>query len=172
MGKGKRGRPPKDRERYPGGQVKPESAGITSTALQRVRSLGTLPMLETQVGRLVFLGELTPVQANTAHLIAEIYGRYDRAMGRRRSAASPAYEVGRGHDLGLHESDVQRARAEAAARRFGELQAEIRLCPRGVKPALVELCVEDRMCPPTWLPAVKIALDILAVSLRLTRRRS
>lgn len=172
MGKGKRGRPRSERERYPSGQVKPDSAGITTTALQRLRSLGTLPMLETQVGRLVFLGELTPLQMTTAHLIAEIYGRYDRAMGHRRSAASPAYEVGRGRDTGLYESENERERAKAAKRAFGELQAEIRLCPRGIKPMLEELCVEDRLCPPYALPAVKIALDMLAVSLRLTRRRS
>jgi hypothetical protein len=171
MGKNKRGRPRADRPRYPSGQVKPETAGITWTALQRLRSLGTLPMLETQVGRLVFLGELTPLQGNTAHLIAEIYGRYDRAMGRRRRAPSPAYEVGRGRD-GLYESLSDAARAAYAIRKFGELQAEIRLCPRGVKPALEELCVDDRMCPAEWFPAIKIALDMVAMSLGLTRRRA
>jgi hypothetical protein len=55
--------------------------------------------------------------------------------------------------------------AKAAALAFDTLQAEIKLCPRGVRPALEELCVEDRACPPGWLPAVKIALRILAVTL-------
>src|SRR5258706_7167650 len=171
MGKGKRGRPRADRPRYPSGRVKPESAGITGTALQRLRALGSNPLLETQVGRLLFLEELRPIDAQTAFRIAEIYGRYDRAVGRRRSAASPSYQAGRSPDLGLHESDAEKARAESAARRFGALQAEMRLCPRNVKGALEELCVEDRPCPPGWLPAVKVALDMLAVPLGIRRMR-
>jgi hypothetical protein len=167
----RRGRPKKPGARYPGGQLKAETAGITATALQRLRALGSNPLLETQVGRLLFLEELRPIDAQTAFRVAEIYGRYDRAIGRRRSTASPSYEAGRGRDAGLHESDSERARAESAARRFGALQAEIRLCPRGVRGALEELCVEDRPCPPGWLPAVKIALDMLAVPLGIRRMR-
>jgi hypothetical protein len=167
----RRGRPKKPGARYPGGQLKAETGGITGTALQRLRALGSNPLLETQVGRLLFLEELRPIDAQTAFRIAEIYGRYDRALGRRRSVASPSYEAGRSRDLGLHESDSERARAESAARRFGALQAELRLCPRGVKGALEELCVEDRPCPPGWLPAVRIALDMLAVPLGIRRMR-
>src|SRR5258705_8561698 len=119
MGKGKRGRPRADRPRYPSGQVKPESAGITGADLQRLRALGTNPLLETQIGRLLFLEQVTLVEAQTAFRIAEIYGRYDRAIGRRRSAASPSYEAGRGRAVGLLESESTRARSESAARQFG-----------------------------------------------------
>jgi hypothetical protein len=167
----RRGRPKKPGARYPGGQLKAETGGITGTALQRLRALGSNPLLETQVGRLLFLEELRPIDAQTAFRIAEIYGRYDRALGKRRSTVSPSYEAGRGRDAGLHESEAQQARAESAARRFGALQAEMRLCPRGVKGALEELCVEDRPCPPGWLPAVRIALDMLAVPLGIRRIR-
>lgn len=167
----KRGRKPKPGPRFPSGQLKPESAGITTTALQRLRALGSNPLLETQIGRLLFLEELRPIDAQTAFRIAEIYGRYDRALGRRRSLASPSYEMGRGRDTALMESDSERARAESAARVFGALQAELKLCPRGIKPALEELCVEDRPCPAGWLPAVRIALDILAVPLGIRRMR-
>jgi hypothetical protein len=167
----RRGRPKKPGPRHPGGQLKRETAGITATALQRLRALGSNPLLETQAGRLLFLEELTLDQAQTAWRIAEIYGRYDRAMGRRRSSASPSYEAGRGRDSGLAESDDQRARVKSTVRAFGALQAELRLCPRGVRPALEELCVEDRACPPGWLPAVRIALDMLAVALGIRGRR-
>ena len=166
----RRGRPKKPGRRFPGGQLKAETAGITVTSLQRLRSLGTLPMLETQVGRMLFLGELRPIDMDTAHRMAEIYGRYDRAMGRRRSAASPAYEAGRA-GRGAFESEDAAARAAAAMRAYGDLQAELRLCPRGVRAPLEELCVEDRPCPPGWLPAVKAALDVLAGALGLRRRR-
>jgi hypothetical protein len=40
-----------------------------------------------------------------------------------------------------------------------------------VKGPLEELCVEDTSCPPGWLPAVKIALDMLAVPLGIRRMR-
>lgn len=173
MGKGRRGRPRAERARYPSGQAKPEGAGITGTALQRLRALGTNPILESQVGRLLFLGELELEQAQTAWRIAEIYGRYDRAMGRRRSAASPSYEIGHGlvrRGNGREESEDDAERKTTAVRRFGNLQAEIRLCPRGVKPAIEELCIEDRACPAGWLPQVKIALSILAEALGLRRR--
>src|SRR5258707_6661603 len=95
----RRGRPKKPGPRYPGGQLKAESAGITGTALQRFRALGSNPLLETQVGRLLFLEELRPIDGQTGFRIAEIYGRYDRSLGRRGSTAAPAYAVGRGRDV-------------------------------------------------------------------------
>jgi hypothetical protein len=168
-----RGRPKKDRPRYPGGQIKPEGAGITGTQLQRLRQLGTNPILETQVGRLLFLGELDLVQAQTAWRVAEIYGRYDRAMGRRRSAASPAYEAGRGRDTGLTESEDQAERATAAVKKFDRLQdalQEVMTWPRVARTALEELCIEDRAIPAEWLLEVKVALDRLSTALGLRRR--
>lgn len=178
----KKGRPPKkDRPRYPSGQVKPEGAGITGTQLHRLRSLGKYPVLETQVGRLLFLGEIDEVQARTAWRIAEIYGRYDRAMGRRRAAASPAYEVGRGRDMG-HESEEEAERSAAAVKRFTRLQEAIRAVSPTPYPALVfrpfsirgtieSLCVDDEVLPLAALLEVKMALDRLAEPLGLRGRR-
>lgn len=171
MGRTKRGRPKKPGPRHPGGQLKQQDAGIPGASLQRLRALGTNPLIATQVGRLLYLGELTETEAAAAYRIGEIYGRYEQSIGRRRSVASPSYEAGRGRDIGLTESDSAAARAESAARAFGALQADLALCPRGVRPAIEELCVEDRACPPGWLPVVKIALGILAVELGITRRR-
>jgi hypothetical protein len=170
MGKG--GRPRKDRPRYPSGQVKPEGAGITGTALQRLRQTGTNQILETQIGRLLFLGEIELAQAQVAWKIAEIYGRYDRAMGRRRSAASPSYEVGRGRDTAATESDDEADRSRTAVRRFNRLQDEIRaISPIGLASVLEELCVNDLVCPPGTLLTVKVALDRLAESLGLRGRK-
>lgn len=169
-----RGRPRKDRPRYPSGQVKAEGAGITGTALHRLRSLGTNQVLETQVGRMLFLGELDLTQAQTAWRVAEIYGRYDRAMGRRRTAASPAYESGRGRDTGLAESDEEAERTRVAVRRFERLQDQLSdVCtwPRTARAALEELCVQDRAIPFEWFLEVKIALDRLAGPLGLRGKR-
>lgn len=170
MGKGKRGRPRADRARYPSGQVRPEGAGITSTQLQRLRALGTHPVLETQMGRLLFLGDLDIEQYRTAEHIAKLYGRYDRAIGRRRWAASPGYEIGHRGD-GRDESEDEAKRKAVAVRKFGALQAEMRLCPRGAKAAIEALCIDDQVCPAGWLPQVKIALDMLGEALGLRRRK-
>src|SRR5260221_14606860 len=106
----RRGRPKKPGPRYPGGQLKAESAGITGTALQRLRALGSNPLLETQVGRLLFLEALRPIDAQTAFRIAEIYCSYVPAPARRPSTASPAYEVGPARDGGLARSNCRRSR--------------------------------------------------------------
>jgi hypothetical protein len=166
----KRGRPKKPGKRHPGGQLVQASDGPSIIALQRILSdavkLGLNPLIGTQLGRLGFTRALTPVEVATGFRIAEIYGRYERSIGRRRSVASPSYEMGRGRDAGAPESADARETAHDAARDFGTLQAELKLCPRGVRMPLEELCVEDRACPPGWLPAVKIAFGILAGPLR------
>jgi hypothetical protein len=179
MGKNvsKPGRPRKDRPRYPSGQVKPEGAGITGTQLQRLRSLGKYHILETQVGRLLFLGEIDQAQAEAAWRIGQIYGAYDRAMGRRRSAASPSYEVGRGRD-GAHESEDEAERSAAAVKRFERLQTAIReLHPHighGMNLLRAELeclCVMDLAPVAMNLLAVKVALDRLSEPLGLRGRK-
>lgn len=171
----KKGRPKKAGPRHPGGQLI-QAADRDAIAWRRILDdairLGLNPLVATQLGRLGALGQLAAHEVETGFRIAEIYGRYDKAMGRRRSAASPSYESGHGRDTQAAESVPQRERAEAAIRAYGALQPEIRLCPRGVKSPLEELCIEDRVCPPGWLPAVKIALDMLSVSLGIRRRQS
>lgn len=166
----KRGRPKAVRERYPSGQVRPQDAGVTWSSMQRLRSLGTNPLLETPLGRLLYLEEIRPIDWDTGQRIADIYRRFEQYVGMRRWVASPDHEIGRGRSP-VFEDDAARERAEATMREFGALQAEIQLCPRGVRPALESLCVEERECPPGWLPAVKIALDMLALPLGLRRRK-
>lgn len=166
----RRGRPKKAGPRHPAGRLKAQSAGVTYTALQRLRALGTNQLLETEVGRLLFLDELTLEEARAAWTVAEIYGRYDRAMGRRRATASPSYEAGRGRDPGLTESEDEAERSQRARRQWGRLQAAIAVCPRGVRPAVEELCIEDRACPAGWLPRVKLALELIALEMGIRRR--
>lgn len=172
MGKG--GRPRKDGPRYPSGQIKPQAAGITGAQLHRMRRLSKDPILETQVGRLLFLEELTIEQARVAWKIGEIYGRYDRAMGRRRAAASPSYEVGRGRDTVTQESGDEAERSQTAMRKFGALQAEIRVLwprrPGALRQALERLCVDDEW-PGGDLTGIRTVLDLLAVPLGLRGRK-
>jgi hypothetical protein len=48
----------------------------------------------SEIGRLSMLGELTARQTSAAYHVGEIYGRFEWLHGRRRSAASPSYEIG------------------------------------------------------------------------------
>jgi hypothetical protein len=168
----KRGRPKKSGARYASGQLRPD-AGREATAWRRILGvaiqLGLNPLLGTQLGRLGVLNELAAHHVETGFRIAEIYGRYEHAIGRRRSVASPSYETGCGRMMDA-ETDSASRRARAATRAFGALQAELLLCPRGARAAIEELCVEDRVCPPGALPTVKIALDLLSISLGMRRR--
>ena len=46
--------------------------------------------------RLIDARDLDDVETRAGFRLAEVWGRYDFAMGRRRQAASPSYEAGRG----------------------------------------------------------------------------
>ena len=48
--------------------------------------------------RLIDACDLDDVETRAGFRLAEVWGRYDFAMGRRRQAASPSYEAGRGRD--------------------------------------------------------------------------
>ena len=167
----KRGRRRKAGERYPSGDLKGEYGGITATALQRLRSLGTHPMLETEVGRLLFLDELTPLEATTAFRIAEIYGRYDWSVGRRRSVASPVYEMGRQASAEGADSEFEERRRVQAKKDFSALAAILRVPGRGLRAAIEELCVDNRFIPPTWRPPIRAILHVVALELGLRQRR-
>jgi hypothetical protein len=127
--------------------------GIASTALQRLRALARDPQSGSELGLLVIQGLLDPSEADAGRKVAEIYSRYDRAMGTRRNAnAAPLERSPRGREQDETESEA--ARSTVAARRYDDLQSAIALCLRGVRPALVELCVANHECPPGWFPDV------------------
>src|SRR5882672_4928003 len=150
------GRPRSSRERYPCGQVKPEPL-ITETALHRLRTLGTYPVLETQVGRLLFLGALSIIEAETAWRIAVIYGRFERAIG-ARLIPSASYEAGRARDTAGFESIAEADRARSAIRRFEALQEAIAAASghsRITRLCLEELCIHDHVITVQSLVTVK-----------------
>jgi hypothetical protein len=102
MAKSKKHRSLKTRqlaERYPNGHIKPERPALSVAQYRRevmAASLGAAdPLLGTQLGWLARQRKITQDQLEAALRVGEIYGAYDLAMGRRRTAASPAYEVGR-----------------------------------------------------------------------------
>jgi hypothetical protein len=70
---GKRGRPRKEGERYPSGQIRP-AIYVTGNQYQRLRMITRDPLLGTELGRLGFLGELSPVEVEVGFTIARIQG--------------------------------------------------------------------------------------------------
>jgi hypothetical protein len=90
----------------------------------------------SEIGRLSMLGELTARQTSAAYHVGEIYGRFEWLHGRRRSAASPSYEIGRGRGL------------NAAAVRFaGEVDRERMVERRMVRVIEIDVRSVD-MHPP------------------------
>ena len=73
--------------------------------------------------RLIDARDLDDVETRAGFRLAEVWGRYDFAMGRRRQAASPSYEAGRGRDA-ANESDAESRRSIRARRtRIGSTSA-------------------------------------------------
>lgn len=172
----KRGRPRKEGERYPSGDRKPEPAGIPPAVLQRIKTdgikLGMDPRLGSKIGILLLEGRLTVSQAAAGLRVGEIYGRFERFKGLRRSTASPSYQMGFGGEVGVDEERMDvvelashEQRIRAAEEEFKRLTGrENPLIPAGpVRAAIEHLCVDDRVVPGYMLPGVRAVLDQLVL---------
>ncbi len=122
----------------------------------------------SEIGRLSMLGELTARQTSAAYHVGEIYGRFEWLHRRRRSAASPSYEIGRG---GM-ENTGGRAQDQAIEADFRGLYNELPEQPRELGPILEALCVEDRAVPPGWLDLVRGVLEHLDGYFRRAQARA
>ena len=165
---------------------------VTATAWQRICgdavALGRDPRLATVLGRMAFLGVISDVEAASGFRIAEIYGENDRAMGRRRTSASPSYECGRGRDeapvLFCDAGPDQRGRCTCAActeaaghRRAREAHDKVRATVeeacrdqftgfRAGLSAVEQLCVEN-IVPGLPMAVVRPLLAAVAAKLGL-----
>ena len=96
MTKHRAGRPRKAGPRQPCGHLKSSGAEPPSPAqIKRIQTgllkSSTEQLLGDEVGRLYFHKLLTERQVSAAFRVADVYGREDRRMGRRRSCRSPSY---------------------------------------------------------------------------------
>ncbi len=176
----KRGRPKKDGERYPCGQIKPKNETISPTIIQRIREhglkFGVDAKLSTELGRLLLLDRITATQAAGGFKYAEIVGRAAFYNGGRRYAKSPSYELGfRGaegregadvfDDVEAHRIDdpsEYELRAIDAENKYRDLQFElIKHWNRSDIAVLERLCVDDEAINPTLLPTIRNMLDAI-----------
>lgn len=169
MGKG--GRPRKNGERYPSGDVKPTVEGIAPALWQRIRADGMAKLLDprfgSELGRLNMRAELTNAQTATGMRIGEIYGRFERYKRKPRSAKSPSYEMGFGGEPDIAEERMtseeiaqHEDRVRAATTAWQDLQAKF---PNSAARSIIEmLCVEDRPVPSHHLGDLRKLLDFIA----------
>lgn len=169
----KTGRPPKAGERYPGGQLKPEIAPALLVRIRTAVERGYAdPRLGSQVGRLLFHRELSPIEATAAFRIGEIYGRFERNNGLRRTTRSPSYEMGNAGGMNGQALDQDAVKADTEAwlalqdalvepATGHEVDCKCRICRRRV--SLIErLCVDDEPLLPLQLEEVRKLLRQLA----------
>lgn len=166
------GRRRKQGARYPSGRLrpapKPTANPITGAEWQRIRQhalkLGADPRLITELGRLNLFGELTAAQTTAGHRVAEIYGRFERMNGLRRSVRSPSYERAFGISL-TGDPEAERAAHDA----YLALQAALeQVAPAPLRrkhylvDALETLCVENRPIGASLYPEIRSLLQNLA----------
>jgi hypothetical protein len=119
------------------------------------------PQLGTEIGRLAFHGKITLIEAETASIVAEIYHRYERSLGLRRSPASSSFMTSCDLPDFAEESQEEVLRARRAKRHYEKLQKAIP-SPRA-RAILEQLCVDDHPIGPIDLRDARILLRRLAV---------
>jgi hypothetical protein len=155
--------------RYPSGRRRVNRGHDSSMTLwQRLRNVGAMQEVGHVVGRLFFCGELTEVQAAAALRYADIVGRYHRYHNEgRRTAASPAYQRGWGHDneIEMHTKngtvkDYEK-RANEARKQYNRLQKHI---PNALARAVMDdLCIHEIEVSPMVRKDAIIILNRIAI---------
>ena len=126
------------------------------------------PQLGSEMGRLAFHGQITVVEAEAGSMVAEIYARYERSLGLRRSAARPSFTMNFDGPDFTEETEIDVLRARRARRHYDKLQ---KLIPSAKARAILEqLCVDDQPIGPIDLMDARILLRRLAVAFGILRR--
>lgn len=134
-----------------------EPMGQPGALWQRALQMGD-PKLGCEIGRLHFAHKMTATEVEMAAHAAQIYGRYERLSGLKRSSKSPSYEIGYGRGGETAEND----RDGQATRSWRELQSQIPLFPPWLQGAFEQLVIEDRHIGDNELKEVRALLCDLA----------
>jgi len=140
------GRPRKKADRYPSGQVRPETAPTQiRRMLDYATKLGADPRLGYELGRLLVRGKITSTEYANAERYGELVGRYDRAKG----FLPPARPVGCGYEVGYGRSsgyglDPSEDERKAIAKIEIAMNAADACMSRPERRAMLAVAVEDR----------------------------
>jgi hypothetical protein len=167
------GRPRESGPRQPCGKLRQGVEPPAPTVIKRWRDMMLASAKDTkhasQIGELGFRGEISPREEAAAYSMAEVVGAFDRLHGQKRSAASPAYEVGRGGIAGLDEERLAGANLdqlvdsqELVRDKFFGLQEVLKQFRREARGVLENLVLDDQAMPYGWLSEVRLMLDEVA----------
>jgi hypothetical protein len=107
------------------------------------------PRATSELFRLKLLGVLTDAQVEAGHRMAEVYARYEKFHGLRRSCKSPVYLASFGMpgvaDERMDNASLKRVEKieRRATKAFEKLQEEIPAYPVEARGTLETLCVEN-----------------------------
>ncbi len=179
-----KGRPRKAGERTAYGALKRVTDnGLTPTAIKRIvedlaRGAGD-KRFETEVARLLFERKLNDREAAAAFKIGEIYGRFERLHGKKRSAVSPSYTIGRAGAPELADERMTAEQVEVRDKRERDteaawlvLQDEIPPYPAKWRSMIEHLCVENLHVPEIWLPELRWMLERIAKAARIPGQKN
>lgn len=186
------GRPPKAGPRYISGRLRPNHNPRASLVLaHRARQAVARGLLdpkwasELELLGPAFAGELTHAQVDAGHLVARIYGQYERLKGViPRTPAGPSYVRMIASDrlplatmvpagglsekiMRLEDDEEQLRRAEKAIERWDRLQAIIDELPfppetvRRARDLLEQLCVQNLPIRAEHLHGMRDLLDFI-----------
>lgn len=180
----RKGRPPKPGPRTACGALKRATDnGLTPTAIKRIsedlaRGAGD-KRFETEVARLLFERKINDREAAAAFKVGEIYGRFERLHGKKRSAVSPSYTMGRAGAPELADERMTSEQVEARDQRerdveaaFAALQDEVPPYPAKLRAMLENLCVDNLHVPEIWLPELRWMLERIAKAARIPGQKN
>jgi len=167
---GKKGRPRNTlAEREPSGRAKrPTEQTIPPALWGRLKAISD-PFFSTEVGRLVFAGELTRSQAEVGFRIRETFQRWHRSQRLRPSAKSANLESGYSggaevaeERMSAEQIDLLEDETERIEANFVAVREEISKCPRNVRSAIYDVCVYDVATNPAMYDDLRRFLSRMA----------
>lgn len=176
------GRPKKDGDRYPSGDLVPGNDGPAPALMGRLTDVARLcgdPRLATQLSRLGLLGVLTNRQVQAGLRLGEIVNKWRRLERMVRSTPKSASLEG-GFSGGAEVAEERMTAEQLAAlqdtairarEEYDRVMEEIPVYPREVHQALLELCVEDQPISSRLYPEVKTQLNRLSAAFDDKRKR-
>lgn len=166
----KLGRPPKKAT-----CIEPIAPALWDRVRRNVAA-GLLPAIHgSEVSRLAHHGMITPTEASAAFRLAEIYSRWDTALGKARSPKSPSYEMGFS-GTAPESQKVADEREKAAEKREIDARAQWEALQKilddmGISNAerrwVEELCVQNEPIGPIELSDIRPILQGLAQQFRV-----
>jgi hypothetical protein len=155
------GRKRKVGERYPSGRLKPQTRAIAPALWGRIRDFADDPMVNSELGRLSFSGELTDTQAAAGFELGGLY-RCHHNQSSQTADHEPNYQDGSSRP-GVRIVRKPRNSSDAALKAeetaWRAIEYELEAASRHLRSAIIDLCVENKAINPILYAEVRRFLD-------------